>query len=229
MVECIFRQSFLPEKIILWLSKEQFKSENEIPDSLLDRVNDRFEIKLVDGDIRSHKKYYYVLKEYPDSFIFLIDDDIYYPSNLIENTWKAHEKAPDAVICNFGSEIKYDKDSNPLLYNQWESTYKLLKKHVFFGSGGGTLINRSLLYRDITNIDLALQLTPIADDIWLNAMANLAGTCKILLPNRQILPICIDNDVKLASQNCSNGHNDIQLKALIDYYTKHIGVNPFEK
>lgn len=228
VVECMFRQTYLPEKVILWLSKDQFASNNDLPESLLCRVNNRFEINLVDGDIRSHKKYYYVMKQYPDKYIFLIDDDIYYPTTLIEKSWEAHIKNPKAIICNFGSEIKYDSNGKLKPYKEWE-TKNNCYENIFFGSGGGTLIKVEQLYKDVIDIDLALKLTPLADDIWLNAMANLAGTPKLLIQNRQILPILIDNDSKLASQNRVSGENNNQLKAVIEYYITHMGVDPFKK
>src|SRR5574344_2458546 len=86
VVECMLRQTYLPKKIILWLSKNQFDSIEVVPVTWKERMNERFEVRLVEGDIRSHKKYYYVSKEYPDSLIFLIDDDIYYSSDILERT-----------------------------------------------------------------------------------------------------------------------------------------------
>ena len=88
VVECMFRQSYQPKKIILWLSQEQFPNEEDIPMSLRKRVNNIFQIRMVSGDIRSHKKYYYVVKEYPNSLILLIDDDLYYPTDMIEQLVK---------------------------------------------------------------------------------------------------------------------------------------------
>src|SRR5690606_16598971 len=37
VVECILRQSYKPDRIILWLSKEQFTTVNELPKSLLEQ------------------------------------------------------------------------------------------------------------------------------------------------------------------------------------------------
>ena len=229
VVECLFRQTYLPEKIILWLSKEQFPSDKDLPESLRCRLNDRFEIRFVEGDIRSHKKYYYISKLFPEKYVFLIDDDIYYPTTLIENTWKAHVECPEAAICNYGFHIQYDDKGGLKPYNQWKRIYgSSYSDAIFFGSGGGTLIKPSSLYSDLKDINLALKLAPIADDIWLNAMVNLIGLKKVLLNNRQILPVCIKGDSKLASQNRENSQNDIQLENVINYYINKIGVNPFK-
>lgn len=57
---------------------------------------------MVNGDIKSHKKYLYVAMEYPNDYVFLIDDDMFYPSTLIERTWNAHINIPNSIICNYG-------------------------------------------------------------------------------------------------------------------------------
>ena len=229
VVECMMRQSLKPSKILLWLSKEQFPTADSIPQSLRDREGDTFEIRMVGGDVRSHKKYLYAVTEYPNDYIFLIDDDIYYPTDLLERTLKAHLDNPQSVICNYGVRVRWDENGKLMPYRKWPRLYRRTDKDVFFGSGGGTLIHSSLLYDDVTKIDIAQDLTPIADDIWLNAMVNLAGTERILLDNGQILPICIENDEKLATQNRERDLNDEQLQNIVNYYLVHKGIHPFEK
>ncbi len=229
VVKTIKKQSLLPEKIILWLSKEQFPTKDSIPESLLQEVDSLFEIRMVDGDIRSHKKYYYVAKEFPNNYVFLIDDDIYYPTDLIERTWNAHLKYPDAVICNYGYEMTYMTDGSLSPYLMWSPLYKYtIKKEIFFGSGGGTLFKPSSLYKDLTNIELAMSLAPIADDIWLNAMVNISNIQKVLLPGGFILPIIIINNKRLATENRGANKNDEQIKNVVTYYTNELSKNPFE-
>ena len=88
VIECLLRQSYQPKHIFLYLSKEQFLSVNDIPIILRNLQSNIFQIKLVDGDIRSHKKYYYVSKEFPNSLVLLVDDDIYYPTDMIETLYE---------------------------------------------------------------------------------------------------------------------------------------------
>ena len=83
VIQSMLRQTLLPKKIILWLSKEQFK-DIKLPLNLTSLINDIFIIKFVEGDIRSHKKYFYVLSEYSDCKIIIIDDDLFYPSDMVE-------------------------------------------------------------------------------------------------------------------------------------------------
>lgn len=62
VVECMLRQTVHADKIILWLSKDQFPSDDCIPFSLKKRISDVFEIRMVSGDIRSHKSIIMQLK-----------------------------------------------------------------------------------------------------------------------------------------------------------------------
>jgi hypothetical protein len=229
VVETIKRQTLLPEKIILWLSKSQFSNE-ELPQNLKDEIDELFEVRFVDGDIRSHKKYYYAAKKFPGKNIFLIDDDILYRPNLLEKIWAAHLSYLGYVICNYGFLIKYDEHGMPLPDKYWTENYSASKDStIFFGSGGGTLIVPSKLYQDLTNIDLAKELTPIADDVWLNAMVRLACLPCYMRRHGLYLRLNIPYNEKLSSLNVGDNQNDQQIKAVSKYYLQRIGVDPFKQ
>ena len=123
VVVCLLQQTILPSKIFLWLSKDQFKTEDDIPIHLLSMQNDIFEIRLVDGDARSHKKYLYVCREYPDSLVFLVDDDIYYPTDILEKSLNVYKKYPHSIVCNYGAQIRFDSKGRHLPYSQWGKMY----------------------------------------------------------------------------------------------------------
>lgn len=216
VIECMKRQTVRPCSILLWLSRDQFPKMSLIPEKLLNMQDDIFQIKMVDGDLRSHKKYYYVAIHYPDYLLFLIDDDIYYPNDILEKSLIEYKLSPHSVICNYGTQIAYDESGKHLPYSQWETNNS--KENVFFGSGGGTLFNPADFHKDLTNIELAQELTPTADDIWLNAMARLNGTKIVLISNRLILPIHYLNNEELSTINNGLSQNDAQLFAIERYY-----------
>lgn len=229
VIECMFRQTYLPKKIILWLSKQQFDGMESIPRSLSSRMNERFDIRFVEGDVRSHKKYLYISREYPDKYVFLIDDDIYYPTDILEKSWKGHLENPNAVISNYGYVMSYTSEGMLKPYAEWSHNHKFSKSdNLFFGSGGGTLFMPKLMYKDLMNIELAQQLTPLADDVWLNTMARLAHYEIVMLENGLILPYRIVNNKKLSSTNLEDGGNDRQIRAIKDYY-KSLVFNKKEK
>ena len=215
VVECFKNQTVLPKKIILWLSREQFPTLDSLPPSIVNRLSNLFEVRFVAGDIRSHKKYYYSCMEFPDKMIFLIDDDLYYPPDILEKSLIEYNKNNNCVVCNYGSVITYDKDGKHLPYSKWSNNLK--GESVFFGSGGGTLFRPLDLYKDVTNLNLSLKLTPTADDIWLNTMARLNNMKIICISNKVLLGIYNDT-TELFSINNGLNQNDVQLSLVEEYY-----------
>lgn len=221
VIECMKRQTYKPFKVILWLSKNQFSDVQHVPTNLRDRQSDFFEIVLVDGDAKSHKKYYYASKTFPNSLIFLIDDDLYYDTKILERSYKAYHDNPSCIICNLGSLLTFNEDGSHKSFAQWNrKTTKgdYIGEELMFGSGAGTLFKPDMLHEDLLNLDLAIKLAPTADDLWLNAMARLNNTPKCLLPNGAILPIASTQHETLFSQNGNLNQNDVQLANIEKYY-----------
>ena len=107
-ITCLMLQTRPADKILLWLSEDQFGNDYELPITLNSLIGDRFEVRWVKGDIRSHKKYYYVAQENPNALVLLVDDDIYYPTDMLKRIMDAHEDTPDAVICQYGYQMLQD-------------------------------------------------------------------------------------------------------------------------
>ena len=174
VVRCMKRQSVKPDKIVLWLSKEQFENVS-LPESLTSLIDEQFEVRFVENDYRSHKKYCYAFREFIDDIVILIDDDIYYPSTMIERLLNGLKIHPDSVICQYGSEMKYNEDGSlPSFSEWWEEKAKASdSKDFFLGTGGGSLFQPNKLIETILDTKLAIRLTPLADDIWVNAIISL--------------------------------------------------------
>lgn len=230
VIECMKRQTVSPDKILLWLSKDQFPNRC-VPENLIQKTNDVFEIRFVDGDIRSHKKYYYAFNEFPNDIVILVDDDIYYPTTMIECLLSEHVKHPNAIIMRYGDILKYNDNGELLKYNEWfkEMPEAMVSPFLFFGTGGGTLFQPKLLLEDVLDIDNARSVTPLADDIWLNAYVNLSRINKIKI--KYSLPLCIkiENNQNLYSENVYNNKNDLQFEQIQKYCIKRYGLNPFSQ
>ena len=222
-VECLLRQSFPNKRVVLWLSKEQFPGE-EVPPKLAKLQDYGLEIRFVEGDLRSHKKYFYIFQEAKDSLVFLADDDIYYPTKIVEKTYNKFIEygGNKVVVGNYGCRMSHNDDGSLTPYLSWRlcnSAKNEADNNLFFGSGGGTLLRPCNLYKDICRKELFTKLTPTADDIWLNAMARLGGNKIIVLANNYPLSVSIKNDVKLYKVNYTEEcGNDAQLKAVNDFY-----------
>ena len=221
VVENMKRQTVQPGKIILWLSEEQFPHADSVPRSLTDRTDDMFELRIVPGDLRSHKKYCYAFREFPDHNIILVDDDIYYPTTTVEQLLAAHARHPEAVICRYGCVPRYGADGSLLPYTEWPFCRgPHTAGNIFFGSGGGTLIVPRTMHPDVTDSCLFMRLAPTADDIWLNAMARLARTPIVKLPSGIIMEIENRRRVSLHQVNVLQHKNDEQIANVVRHYAQ---------
>lgn len=222
-IESLKRQSVTPEKIILYLSKEQV-SQSELPSSLVNEEDDLFEIRMVDGDIRSHKKYYYAMKEYPDKIIVTTDDDVIYPPFMLSCLLEAHSQYPEDVIANYTHVIKH-KNGVVAPYIEWydlpaeQNKIDETPNQIQVGIGG-VLYPPKSLFKDVFNIDLARELSFLADDLWLFAQTIMGGhrVIKSKFNHNTIIPIIIENDKTLTSENVFLNKNDVQFESLRKYY-----------
>ena len=74
VLESIFNNTMKPSKIVLTLYKKDSFFLTEYLKDLI--ATNRIELIITDTDIKSHKKYFYVMKKYRDYAIITIDDDI---------------------------------------------------------------------------------------------------------------------------------------------------------
>lgn len=100
----LLNQSIKPVHTILWLADSQFPGGKNIPESLLRLKKYGLEIRFCE-DIKSHKKYYHSMKEYPNAVVVIADDDVFYPSNWLEKLIDKYRKYPNCVCCYWAHKI----------------------------------------------------------------------------------------------------------------------------
>ena len=160
VVESLKNQRLLPEKIILWLSLEQFPEKKGIPDSLWKEVDDLFEIRMVEGDIRSHKKFFYVMQEFPDKTFITCDDDIYYHPDTLKNLVEASKQFPGCIIANTARRIEYDKKGELKPYTSWKTKLIPFDSDNLIQIGVGGVLYPPLALHELTlRKDLFTRLT----------------------------------------------------------------------
>lgn len=230
VIESILRQECKPDKIILWLSKEQFPTLDSLPKNLRLLRKRGLEVKLREKDLRSHKKYYYAFKEFPEDTIITIDDDIIYSPKLLKNLLLLSDKNPESICCNHGSEILIE-GKNISSYKDWKhikgevtNSNRLLP----IGVGGVLYPPNSVNYR-VFNIDVFLEHCFLADDIWLNIMARLNNTnVSKTSYESHYLPIMYKYNSTLNSLNVEENLNDKQLMETRNYCIEKWGIDPFK-
>ncbi|MFH1119647.1 MAG: glycosyl transferase [Bacteroidota bacterium] len=226
-IETILRQSFKPDMIILWLAEEQFP-DKKLPESLRKLEKRGLTIQYCD-DLRSHKKYYYAFKNYPDANIITLDDDLYYHRDVLKNVAELHRKYPGLICTNRAHKFTF---RNGLLnpYRKWKfNVTDALPSHLLVQTGGaGTLYPPGSLSDQAFDKKLIRELCLHADDLWLKAMALKEKTLVVTNAkyNKDFLTIASTQRVKLVTTNVFDGGNDKQFKDVCEYFS--INLNSIE-
>lgn len=232
VVETLLRQQMPPSLIVLYLSELQFNNKYEIEKKFEVYIRAGvMQIRWVKQDIMSHKKYWYAVTDFANRDIITVDDDIMYQSDTLSLLYKSSLLYPNCIPALYIHKIERDKNNEVLPYSLWSGTpssFRVPQKDVFFGSGGGTYFPQGSLRDANQPIEELIDVCPMADDIWLNAIIRKNGYVVLPVSERSISIWNICNKVTLSSINNGYGKNDEQLDAVIRYFKEKWGENPFK-
>ncbi len=218
-------QNLKPEKVVLWLAKEQFPNgENDLSPKILKLKDFGLEIKWC-RDLKSYKKLIPALETEPEKIYVTADDDIYYPKNWLKSLYEDYVKDKDSIFCHRIHKITLEQNGEIKPYKQWE---KCLKKGqekeediLFFTTGGGVLFPPNCFYKDVLDEDLFQKLCPLADDIWFWMMIVL-NKKKIKIVKNNVYRIKNNGNTQeenpLWKTNRERSYNDEQLNDIWKYY-----------
>ncbi len=227
VIESIKKQTITPEKIILWLAKEEFPDGLEsLPAELQSAVDDTFEIKWCQ-DLKPHKKYYNAMLEYPETIIITVDDDIYYPQDTIEKLLRSYIRFPYAVSAMRAHLITFDTEGNIAPYNEFvkENGTVGVPSYCLLATGvGGILYPPHCMHSELFNQEAIKALCLYADDLWLKTMQMLNGTPVVIASDSFPLQYVEDTqESALWKSNMSQNKNDEQLARILERYDCFLG------
>ena len=225
-IESIMQGTMLPNRIVLWLSEEEFKGKT-LPLTLQNQMKRGLEIRYT-ADIKSFKKLIPSLKEFPESVIITIDDDVMYNYDFVENLVNSYRSNPMVIHANRLSEISYHEDGHFESYLKWKpiigNSIKDSLAYLFTGVGG-VLYPPHSLDAAVFDEETYMSICRYADDVWFSAMAikkgtkvhksythDLRGEEYTSIQGNQANSLCTDNN------NPDNCRNDIQIKAVYERF-----------
>ena len=187
------------------------------------------EIVFVEGDLRSHKKYYYCLQRYPHDIVVTIDDDIIYPTFMLERLIEFSNRYRGSIVCHRAKRLG-QKGGKLAAYSQWNELVAAAEPafDVFFTTGGGTLFPPNALYKDVLAKEIFTTLSFSADDVWLNCMSRLQSTPVAKTDYYSTcLPVMHRTQMNLSTINLNNRANDAQIAVLRNHYRQKLNRDPF--
>lgn len=220
VVETLLRQSYKPDEIILWLAESQFNGLDSLPIRLVNLQERGLSIRFCD-DLRSHKKYYYTMQEYPDDLIILVDDDTFYSKDLVKKLVKLHQKYPKDIISMTSTMISNVYEL-PSKWNSPACNDRIIHSYLAQPySGQGTLYPpHSLDEENAFDKEKIMKLCPHADDLWLKMMSMRKGVFVTVVYKYRSIPVAIYGTAEgsLYYINGEGGQNDVQWQNLLEYY-----------
>lgn len=222
-VKSLKLQSYRADRILLWLSLDQFPGrEAGLPETLLALVDDQFQIRWVEGDLGPHKKYFYAMQEFPDAVIITVDDDVAYNIELVGALVRGHRDRPNCIIAGRTNLIRFRPDGSFRTYDHWAYDYQHLREaetYSLLPTGiGGVLYPPRALPPQAFDVEGIKTSCPHADDLWLKIMATANGR-PVWMPREQFSYETIGGSQSSAlwRQNAFHEGNDEALKKIVDY------------
>ena len=224
-LKSLLRQNRKPDRMIVWLGSDTAEGDITPAMRALEQYGVEYRID-PDHNYKSHKKYYYAMKEFPDAIVVTADDDLFYPKNWLKTLFKGHIKHPDCVICRRTHLIR--RDENGILpYNLWVDQCRSVRSPSFAlvgTSGSGKLYPPHALDERALDPEAFLKLCLNADDLWVKCMEILAGTKAVWVKNWKVdlrSPRESQRET-LETGNVGRCENDLFLAQTMDAY----GITP---
>ena len=169
-------QTVKPDGIIVWISHEDKDAFLAHPG--LSKLVATFKISV--GYVpnwRSYKKLLPALIKFPDAYIVTADDDLYYWPTWLEELTAEVVSNPADTVAHRVHRVVFDDCQGPLPYVVWPKVIadRGIGVANFPTTGGGVIFPPNCFKEGVRDIDLALELCPSSDDIWVYFWLLLSG------------------------------------------------------
>ena len=186
VLESVFNNTMKPSKIVLSLYKgDLFFLTKKLKEMIKYQI---IELIVTEIDLKSHKKYFNVMKKYRDYAIISVDDDIVYTNDLIETLYDSYLKYPNYIHARNVHKIILE-NNKVLPYDKWlkQYTFELNPSfYLFAESGGGILFPPNILNISDENIDEIYKCIE-ADSIYLKYLSRKRNIKIVWVPNKFLL------------------------------------------
>jgi PST family polysaccharide transporter len=215
-LKSLLNQTLKPDRIILFLANEEIDDIKNLPKQVKELIPCGITVETVPDNIKPHKKYYYAMKNFPESIVITVDDDCFYNKKFVESMYKSYTKHPDSVSARRVHRMMIKDRRELSSYNEWEFEYKKIKKpslELVAAGSAGVLYPPGIMPGATFDIELIKRLCLNADDIWMKFMEIMNGIPVVPVKNHWFNTIGVNNtqETALGKTNVRQNQNDIYI------------------
>ena len=211
-LKSLLLQTLRPERVVLWIGHGDMAL---LPAEVRALEALGLEIRACE-DLGPHTKYVHALREWPGARIAICDDDTYYRPEWLADLVAGDR--PGEIPCHRIHRIALDAHGLPEPYRLWEHDWEARDASPLnFPTGvGGALLRLDRFDHRVLDTHAARALCPTTDDLWLYAMARLAGTrFRLAGPYEPLVVWRSSQDSALWRTNVVEGANDRAMAAVV--------------
>jgi hypothetical protein len=215
-VRALLQQTVKADHTVLWVARADRRL---LPQEVLDLRAAGLEIRVAE-DVKSYMKILPALRAFSDAFICTADDDTYYWPTWLQELVDGYDAGDPAVTCHRAHGITLDAQARPHPYAQWQRNVRPRGKamHLFPTGCMGVLYPPGTLAHDGEDRKAALELCPLADDVWLYWIGQRNGAqYKTVGRRRHQITWRGSQQSALWSFNARGG-NDLQIRHIAKKY-----------
>jgi hypothetical protein len=227
-IESLMRQTVKPDRIILWLSEEEYPGQDKdklLPQTLIDLKARGLEIRWTPKNTRALKKLLTALEAEIPANIITADDDIIYHRDWLKRLQKSHKQHPEALHATIAQHVPVNNGQMTCFQGTGREYYDekgCYDKHWFPEGCGGILYPYDASGKTCYGLDwivLDEKHLPYGypnDDLWFYLCRVLAGTPFYLLgyakeENFRMISLA----EPLSEKNVEQGRNNVVLRQLL--------------
>jgi hypothetical protein len=174
------------------------------------------------SDLGPGKKLIPTLKLEENLPIIVVDDDLFFESDLTLKLMVQHHLTPKSIIASRVHKIAYESDGSIAPYSKWAKNYSLSNGpdvDFFATSGAGTLYKKEFFHKDVLDEETYKTLSLHTDDLWWFVQSKRAGVTTKRMPGYSKLEFITGTQEDGLWNTGNQNRNDPNLKSLLNKYS----------
>ncbi len=226
------RQTVTPDRICLWLAEDDFPDREE-PLRALGRAVEggAVEVRWCPRTLGPHDKYFWTMQAHPDAVVITVDDDIRYPSDLVERLLAAHEEHPSAVVAcrtHLVRALTGEGQGRLAPYDSWLLEQKLHQGEPrcdLLATGVGGILYPPRAFDEAVFDEAAIRTSALfTDDLWLFVHELRLGIPVVSAAPYELDYVADSQACALCHENLERGGNDGVLAALFERFPRELAL-----